>query len=80
MALIAKEFVPPKKEQCTIRLDPETIDLLEHYCRFLESSQNYVVERLLRYTFQRDRDFRQWLLKNRTTAKKEGDKGAPANR
>ena len=40
MALIEKEVVPPKKEQISIRLNPETIEMLELYCRFIESSQN----------------------------------------
>jgi hypothetical protein len=79
MPLIEKEFVPPKKEQCKVRLDPDVMDLLESYCRFMESSQNYVLERLLRYGFNRDRDFQVWLQKNRTTAGEDEDRAHAAD-
>ena len=61
MALIPKEYVAPKKEQRNVRLDPATMKTLERYCEFVESSPNYVVENLLRYTFRRDREFQAWL-------------------
>lgn len=91
MALIDKEFIPPKKEQINIRLDPELLDLLECYCRFIQSAQNYVVEQSLGYTFRRDREFQQRLLKNRTTGEKakkgrqseikqQGGRSAPQDR
>lgn len=76
MAIIRKEFIPPKKEQVTIRLDPDVLRRLDLYCRFIESCQNYVIEQSLEYTFNKDRDFHDWLLKNGTTA---GEEGAHAN-
>ena len=76
MAIIRKERIPPKKGQVTIRLDPDVLRRLDLYCRFIESGQNYVVGQSLEYTFNRDRDFQDWLLKNGTTA---GDDGAQAH-
>lgn len=74
MALIQKEFVPPKKEQISIRLNPDTLELLEQYCRFIESTANYVVEASLRLTFTKDRSFQEWLIHNRTTGGKSKQK------
>jgi hypothetical protein len=71
MALIEKEFVPPKREQINIRLNPDTLETLERYCRFISSSQNYVVEQSLRLTFNKDRAFQEWLRHNRTTVEKK---------
>jgi len=76
MAIIRKELIPPKKEQVTIRLDPDVLRRLDLYCRFIESCQNYVVEQSLEYAFNKDRDFQDWLLKNGTTA---GEDGAQAH-
>lgn len=67
MAIIRKESIPPKKEQVTIRLDPDVLRRLDLYCRFIESCQNYVVEQSLKYTFNKDRHFQDWLLKKGTT-------------
>jgi hypothetical protein len=44
MPVIEREFIPPKKEQLNIRVDPDVAQTLERYCTFIESSQNYVVE------------------------------------
>jgi predicted transcriptional regulator len=73
MALIAKERIPPKREQINIRLNPDVLEMLDNYCRFIESSQNYVVEQSLRYTFDRDRAFAEWLTQNETTGEKTKD-------
>jgi hypothetical protein len=67
MSLIEKERVPPKKEQCHVRLDPDVMQMLNQYCIFIESSPNYVVEESLRYTFTKDRDFQNWLSTQETT-------------
>ncbi len=61
MALIDKEVIPPKKEHLTARIDPDLLQTLNHYCRFIQSSQNYVIEQSLRYMFAKDRDFQLWM-------------------
>ena len=71
MSLIDKEVIAPKKKPLSIRLDPELSRLLESYCIFIQSSQNYVIERSLRYTFTKDRDFQLWLSTQETTEEKE---------
>jgi hypothetical protein len=67
MAIIAKEIIPPKKEQATVRLNPEVMTQLEAYCRFISSSSNHVVERALLHVFNRDREFQTWLRIQETT-------------
>jgi hypothetical protein len=74
MPLIEQEIIPPKKEQFTLRLDPEALELVECYARFIHSGQNYVIEKSLRYTLSKDRDFQQWLPQNRTTGEQAKDR------
>jgi len=53
----------PKKErdQITIRLDREVLQTLEQYCRYLESSRDYVINQCLTFIFRKDRPFSDWL-------------------
>jgi hypothetical protein len=67
VALIAKELRTQKKEQLNTRIDPEVLEMLRSYCEFVDSSLHYVVERALRYTFHKDKEFQAWLLHKRTT-------------
>ena len=70
MSLILKEPVIPKKEQLTFRLDPDVLALLESYCTFISSTQNYVIRQALLLVFRRDRDFHSWLKNHGTTGLK----------
>ena len=53
----------PKKErdQITIKLDRDVLQNLEHYCRYLESSRDYVINQCLVFIFRKDRQFTEWL-------------------
>ena len=53
----------PKKErdQITIKLDRDVLQTLEHYCRYLESSRDYVINQCLVFIFRKDRPFTEWL-------------------
>jgi hypothetical protein len=53
----------PKKEryQITIRLDRDVVQTLEHYCRYLESSRDWVLNQCLTFTFRKDKAFTLWL-------------------
>ena len=53
----------PKKErdQITIRLERDVLQTLEHYCRYLESSRDYVINQCLTFIFRKDRPFQEWL-------------------
>jgi len=54
----------PKKErdQITIRLDREVLQTLEHYCRYLESGRDYVINQCLTFIFRKDKPFMMWLV------------------
>ena len=43
----------PKKEreQITIRMDRDVLQTLEHYCRYLESGRDYVINQCLTFIF-----------------------------
>jgi hypothetical protein len=47
---------PPKKGrgQITIRLDRDVLQNLEHYCRYLESGCDYVINQRLALIFRKD--------------------------
>ena len=53
----------PKKErdQITIRLDRDVLQTLEHYCRYLESGRDYVINQCLTFIFRKDKPFSLWL-------------------
>jgi hypothetical protein len=53
----------PKKErdQITIKLDRDVLQNLEHYCLYLESSRDYVINQCLAFIFRKDRAFSDWL-------------------
>jgi hypothetical protein len=53
----------PKKErdQITIRLDRNVLETLEHYCRYLESSRDWVINQCLTFIFRKDKPFTLWL-------------------
>ncbi|MBM3790237.1 MAG: hypothetical protein FJW35_07775 [Acidobacteria bacterium] len=84
MPLIPVEPVPPKKEQLNLRLNPDLLALLESYCEFISSTQNYVIEQAILHVFRRDRDFREWLRTHGPTGKgekvKKGKKGKKGKR
>jgi predicted transcriptional regulator len=46
----------PKKErdQITIKLDRDVLQNLEHYCRYLDSSRDYVINQCLVFIFRKD--------------------------
>lgn len=56
----------PKKErdQITIKLDRDVLQNLEHYCRYLDSSRDYVINQCLVFIFRKDRPFSEWLTAN----------------
>jgi hypothetical protein len=53
----------PKKErdQITIRLDRDVLQNLEHYCRYLESGRDYVINQCLAFIFRKDKPFAMWM-------------------
>ena len=56
-------FIPkqPKKDrdQITIKLDRDVLQNLERYCRYLDSSRDYVINQCLVFIFRKDRQFQQ---------------------
>ena len=54
----------PKKErdQIRIRLDRDVLQNLEHCCRYLDSSRDYVINQCLVFIFRKDRAFSDWLI------------------
>jgi bacterioferritin (cytochrome b1) len=61
-------FIPkqPKKErnQITIKLDRDVLESLERYCRYLDSSRDYVINQCLVFIFRKDRHFAEWVETN----------------
>jgi predicted transcriptional regulator len=61
-------FIPkqPKKDrdQITIKLDRDVLQNLERYCRYLDSSRDYVINQCLVFIFRKDRQFHEWTAAN----------------
>ena len=53
----------PKKEreQITIKLDRDVLRSLERYCRYLDSSRDYVIGAALEFIFRKDKQFAEWV-------------------
>ena len=72
----------PKKQrdQITIRLDRDVLQDLEHYCRYLESARDYVINQCLAFIFRKDKAFHLWLAGEKgTAANSEGSNAKPMN-
>jgi len=63
MAVVIPKQPRPERDQITVRLDRDLIQDLERYCRYLESSRDYVVGQSLAFIFRRDREFQSWISK-----------------
>jgi len=61
MATVIPKQLKKQRDQITIRLDREVIESLEHYCRYLESARDYVINQCLAFIFRKDKAFQLWL-------------------
>jgi len=61
MASVIPKQLKKERDQITIKLDRDVLENLEHYCRYLESSRDYVVNQCLAFIFRKDRAFSDWL-------------------
>lgn len=60
MPAFIRKQLKTEREQITIRLDKDVLEDLEQYCRFLESSRDYVIGQCLTFIFRKDREFAEW--------------------
>jgi hypothetical protein len=61
MASVIPKQVKKDRDQITIKLDRDVLQNLEHYCRYLDSSRDYVINQCLVFIFRKDRPFSDWL-------------------
>ncbi len=61
MASVIPKQVKKDRDQITIKLDRDVLQNLEHYCRYLDSSRDYVINQCLVFIFRNDRPFSEWL-------------------
>jgi len=61
MASVIPKQVKKDRDQITIKLDRDVLQNLEHYCRYLDSSRDYVINQCLAFIFRKDRPFSDWL-------------------
>ena len=55
---------PKDRDQITIKLDRHVLQNLERYCRYLDSSRDYVINQCLVFIFRKDRQFSEWAATN----------------
>jgi hypothetical protein len=61
MATVIPKQLKKERDQITIKRDRDVLQNLEHYCRYLESSRDYVINQCLVFIFRKDRAFSDWL-------------------
>jgi hypothetical protein len=61
MASVIPKQLKKDRDQITIKLDRDVLQNLEHYCRYLDSSRDYVINQCLVFIFRKDRTFSDWL-------------------
>ena len=57
MAIVIPKQPKKDRDQITIRLDRDVLQNLEHYCRYLESGRDYVINQCLAFIFRKDKPF-----------------------
>jgi hypothetical protein len=60
MPLIASQ-VKKQREPVTVKLDKVVIEQLRLYAKFIDSTQEHIVNEALALTFRKDKDFQDWL-------------------
>jgi hypothetical protein len=60
MAVIIPKQPKKERDQIAIRLDRDVIRNPEHYCRYLESGRDYVINQCLAFIFRKDKPFAMW--------------------
>ena len=54
-----------EKKVLLARLEEEVHTLLQRYAAFLDGATHYVIGESLKRLFRRDKEFNQWLVKNK---------------
>jgi hypothetical protein len=60
MATVIPKQPKKEREQITIKLDRDVLETLEQYCRYLESSRDYVINQCLVFIFRKDCPLTEW--------------------
>ena len=60
------------RETITVKLDKPVVDQLKLYAAFIDSTQEHVVNEALALTFRKDKDFQDWLEKQKEVAAPHG--------
>ncbi|MCX6592331.1 MAG: hypothetical protein NTZ56_12485 [Acidobacteria bacterium] len=61
MPVVIPKQLKKERDQISIKLDRDVLEDLERYCRYLESSRDYVIGQSLAFIFRRDREFQAWI-------------------
>jgi hypothetical protein len=61
MATVIPKQAKKERDQITIRLDRDVVETLEHYCRYLESSRDWVINQCRTFIFRQDKPLTLWL-------------------
>ena len=76
MATVIPKQPKKEREQITIRLDRDVLQTLEHYCRYLESGRDYVINQCLTFIFRKDKPFNLWPSSQRIASTPATNGGA----
>lgn len=68
MPLIESPNPKPRRTKITLRLDEPLARTVHRYAEFIRASNEYVIAHALNYFFERDLEFKQWLVSNPNSA------------
>jgi len=57
----------PVKERVDIKLERTLLEMLDEYCRYLESDRDYAVSNVLLVAFKKDKGFAAWRAADKVT-------------
>ena len=75
MSTVIPKQTKKQRDQITIRLDRDVLQDLEHYCRYLESPRDYIINQCLAFIFRKDKTFQLWLAAQREGSATTGGDG-----
>ncbi len=60
------------RETVTVKLDKAVVDQLKAYATFIDSTQEHVVNEALAFIFSKDKQFQDWLEKQKEVTTSNG--------
>lgn len=79
---MTSSYIPQRvkrpKQQITVKLYQDQLEMLDNYGRFIDDSREYIISQALDLVFKRDKEFARWLERE-AEATKHAQQSATGN-